>query len=177
MKKNLKQSLCIAVEKISFYGLLFLFLTACTQQENAVSKEIIPNLSVEIVTQNYQRDVLPFIQFDELALTCNSIPITDDDDGHIIGEELPTFPESWCGIKAINIPLKTDSNGIAKAFFYIEPDPLTVELIHNFNATGPSPYQVPLMFSQIGLETREGNLSVKSNNEWVYTAHFDIPKN
>jgi hypothetical protein len=162
--------------KLTFIFFSFFLLVSCSTKSSPTSASNQEyNLIVEIFTKNYQRGVIPHIKFDMLALDCMSLSITDDDDGHEIGKEIVTSPEQWCGEKALNLPIETDENGYAQAFFNIEPDPNTIELIHDAYLQGPSTYQVPMMFSEIGSESRGGRLSVKANNIWIYTAYFDRP--
>lgn len=81
----------------------------------------------------------------------------------VINTLLPTSPESWCDINALNLPIVTDNEGAGKLYFKVDPSPMAAGIKRE-----PWPeYNIPMIYLRIQNADNIFRMSVITPNEWT----------
>jgi len=144
-----------------------LIIPGCSQNTD-LSKGISQAHNLEITvsfikngSQDF-RDIVPNIPIDEAELSCSEWPITDEETHKIVNTLLPSSPTSWCHTKALNLPLKTDTQGKAILFFNVQPSPEEAKI----QPTEGPEYNVPMLYLKSGNVDGASGVEAVSANKW-----------
>lgn len=99
---------------------------------------------------------------DESYLDCSEVPLTNGEDHVVIAHRKGSFPQEWCGAKALNLPIETDAKGNAEILFYVEPSP---EIAGIRPTMGPE-YNVPMFGWKSGNNRGASGMAAISPTEW-----------
>ncbi|MDP4008099.1 MAG: hypothetical protein Q8P68_02810 [Candidatus Peregrinibacteria bacterium] len=114
------------------------------------------NLTIEVSFDHLLADQ----EIEEASLSCQVIPKFDYKN-EIIGNISPSSPNSWCGIKANNLPLAIRDTKVLLDF-HITPSPQTIEF-----DSEPSPaYDSPMLYLKINGESYLIGTENTENNFW-----------
>lgn len=145
-----------------------LLLSACGSQ--AIPHES-TNVSVIVrAIESHSQKAIPDFLIEEAKLNCSEIPVTDGESSKVIGYQLQTFPKSWCTLSALNVPVRTDTRGIATLHFQVYPDPEAI----GFKPTEGRENNVPLLYwSSEGINGASGMTAADAHNWSAHIAIFE----
>lgn len=154
--------------------ILFLFsaLIGCvnnspqnTDAIDSTTDSVTYNLTLHLTVETFSQDS-EYTEYEirEAILACQSRP------GPLMdtGLQEPSSPSSWCGVKALNIPVQTENKSV-DLFFLLEPSPLasSVEFSDDIFA-----YDTPMLFLDINGITSSVNTVNIENDKWSASASY-----